>query len=554
MSPEVFRFEATVAWLPFCLFSRWLYPRRAMRRVARLCARLANHRWLAVVAVFVLACALCALMRWQRGLHTPHAHDEFAYLLAADTFASGRVTNPRHPLWMHFESIHILQQPSYAAKYPPGQGLFLALGTVVFGHPMAGVYLSFALACAAVCWMMQAWMPARWAMFGGVLTVLSLATTSWANTYWGGAVAALGGALLFGALRRLIDRPAVVQSLLFVLGVAILANTRPYEGLVASAAAVAALLLNTVRQGQWRRPVFWGKVMLPLLGGLALTAGWMGWYNRQVTGSPWLMPYQAHDAAYAAAPVFLWQPPLAHGPEYRHTSMRDYYVGHELTRYEKKRALWGLNLSLGTRVYAFGLFFVGPLFAIPLLVLAIYNRRRWLYFAAIVCGLELLALSQTLYLHPHYAAPVTGLVMVLNVFGLRNVRLWKGLGGSAGRCYVAGTVIVLTAGLAYYCTIPEVTSPRVAMQADLEARGERHLVVVRYGPQHECHHEWVYNAADIDAAPVVWARDMGPERNMALLRYFSDRKFWLLTANGLEASLAPWPEEHPASTAEIGGN
>jgi hypothetical protein len=41
----------------------------------------------------------------------------------------------------------------------------------------------------------------------------------------------------------------------------------------------------------------------------------------------------------------------------------------------------------------------------------------------------------------------------------------------------------------------------------------------------------VYNRADIDGSKIVWARDMGPEKNQELVDYYRGRKFWMAEAD-----------------------
>ena len=51
--------------------------------------------------------------------------------------------------------------------------------------------------CAAICWMLQGWIPAPWALLGGVLAVARLGLLSYfTNGYWSSCLPAVGGALV----------------------------------------------------------------------------------------------------------------------------------------------------------------------------------------------------------------------------------------------------------------------------------------------------------------------------------------------------------------------
>jgi hypothetical protein len=492
------------------------------------------------------------------GVPLPRIPDESSYLLAADTFAHGRLSNPPHPMWVHFETFGVLYQPTYASKFPPAQGLALAFGQAVTGYPIVGVWLSAGVACAAIYWMLLAWVPPWWALLGGMLAVLQFGIgTYWSHSYWGGFMAAAGGALVFGALRRLVRRPHARDAVLMGVGIAVLANSRPYESLLLCLPTLGVLGLWIVsRQGPpW--PVSFRRILIPLVLVLGFTGGAMAFYNFRVTGNALRTPPQVLAATYGA-PVFIWEP-LRPEPVYRHKVIRDLEIGYERALAIKQRTVRGfLHRSFSTvkRIYRF---YVGALFTIPLLMLPWMLRDRWVWLLLATCGLVIAGVLAIAFgYNQHYAAPLTGPILILVIEGMRHLFQWRWRGLPLGQLVVwampAIAAVTLAVGVGERAKenhSSDWNRQRARILAQLMRADGRQLVIVRYAPAHRKGREWVYNAADIDGAKVVWAREMDRLENQRLLEYFKDRRAWLLQADAKLPALEPYPiEGDPAAAAE----
>jgi hypothetical protein len=384
--------------------------------IERLVSRIARRPLLSLVLVGIAPIVLRLAL--QPMLHTPapFVHDEFANVLAGDTFAHGRVANPTHALWKFFETFHVLQQPAYASMYPPGQGIFLGAGQLLTGTPYAGVLLGMGLLCATLLWMLRAWMPPEWALLGASFAVIRLGLFSyWANSYWGGAPAAIGGALVAGAIPRVFRQGRARDAVLLGAGLVLLAMSRPYEGLSFSIPFGVAFVVWAVRGRCWRSVIPLAAVLLA--GGVALA-----YYNWRVTGSAFEMPELVERHQLAIEGNMLWDKPHPQ-PQYNNLEMRHFFVDYEPGLADVPHNVVEFGEVLGRKATVALDFFLGPLLAVPLILapwVLVSKRLRLLLagFLSMAIGIACVRWR----MNPHYFAPATCVIYAFVLCALR--QLW----------------------------------------------------------------------------------------------------------------------------------
>lgn len=516
--------------------------------IERFATRVAIRKDLAILALVVglVGVRLAFLAFYPKPV--PIFQDEFSYLLAGDTFLHGRLANPTHPFWIFFDTMHVLQNPTYSSMYPPAQGFVLAVGELL-GHPWIGVVLSMAAFFAALLWMLQGWLPPAWAFLGAALVFLKLGIFSyWMNSYWGGAVAAFAGALLIGSYPRLIRRPSLRYSITMGVGIAILLNSRPYEGAIVCVPVAVALVIWFFRQQNFARGVVLWRVATPLTVLVLLTFGFILFYNSRVTGKPLLMPHALDDQQHISVSNFVWGP--RHSPRQYMNHQFDGFYNH-LIRNQYLRTWDDFVRISELKLGDFYRFFIGPALLIPMLALPwlFRDRRTRLLLIQFLCYCA--GAIAVVFFHPHYAAPVIATFYALITQLFRHVRRWEYRGRPVGIGLTRGVVIILVisfaVNIATLAANPRSSKTlgwgatgnwdRARVISELQAIPGNHLVIVNYShDHHNIHLEWVYNGADIDHSRIVWVRDIPGMDLQPLLDYFKDRTIWIISPD------APNPE------------
>lgn len=527
-------------------------------------ARLAGKTLWCLLLLAALPVALRLALLPHHPVPTPDIYDEFSHLFLADTLRHFRFANPVHPFHRFFETFFILQEPTYSSIYPMGQGLVLAAGWTLAGSPWAGVLLSVAAFCALCYWMLRGWTTPGWALLGGFLAVIEFGPLNqWTNSYWGGAVPASAGCLVFGALPRLRAQGRTRDAVLLGLGLGIHALTRQFESIFLGI-AVILFFLPELRRWSSARPLvrLAGIAALALLPAILLTLA----QNKQVTGSWTTLPEMLSQYQYGVPAALTFQPdPVPHRDLTPQQAM-DYKMQLAF-RGSAVETLGSYLLRLEYRVRYYRFFFLVPLYLALLVFLAGVRQYRsaWIVLTAVIFALGVNFFPAFQF---HYVAAIACLFLLMAVTGLSQLSR-SPQGAFAARLLVFLCVAhflfwygihlsddsLISQSLRRYETWNSINHQnperRIAVRTQLAQAPGRHLVFVRYSPRHIFQDEWVYNAADIDSSRVVWARDLGSEENEKLRRYFPGRTVWLLETDFPQPKLAPYVSAPPPFTPGV---
>ena len=523
--------------------------RRSIRHAAAaflFWSRKAGRRPVLATAVIV-SCSLFSilLITAVAGVQEPEVHDELAQLVQADIFAHGRLADPPHPFWQHFETMHVISQPHYQAKYPPAPALFMAAGEKLTGLPIAGVWLAVAFMIVAMGYAMHALLPPSWAVVGTSLVTLRFGIVGdWPHSYWSGAVAAAGGALVLGATARLLKAPRFRDGALLGSGLVLLVFTRPYEGFAYSLPAMAILGWRLCRPSPVRAAL-WGNAVPALTTVCVLGCAWLGYYNWRVTGSALTLPYVVYEREYSAAPLFVWQKRRESPPTFRHREMERFENQFSMPEALLAQRRWPVEQV--SQLASAGWDYLKPTLPLALLGLPLARRpkRRNALLAATLLASMFGAMMLTTWVAPRYLAPATASIFALVTLGLSGLFRMERFGGRAiAAVAVALLIAAVGATAALYVADVRTSSEWWAQKREIRTRllqmPGNDLVFVRYKPSHNPHTEWVYNGADIDHQPIVWAREMDPLSNEQLRKYFGDRQAWIVLADENPSRLVQW--------------
>ncbi|MFN8709486.1 MAG: ArnT family glycosyltransferase [Planctomyces sp.] len=366
----------------------------------------------------------------------PAYHDEYSYLLQAETFLAGRISWPAQEICPDlFHQYHVVNQPRTASRYFPFTGLwmapFLAAGVPIFGHWLAG-----GIACVFFYLTLRHLTSRSAAFAGGLLIALSPGLAVFSNLLLAHHPTLLALSIFMWSCIHLLDTGMARFAWICGLSLTAAMLSRPMTA-AGFALPYGLLLLSrllTFRSvtGEWRlpetaeeheiRPASWFSVIsgmgIPLLAGFGVLA----FQNQEITGSWKLSAYQHYTDT--------WTP-------------RHRYGFDNVVKAEEKPApsdilrsydMWATNLTpvlaaenvrerlLASILWSLGLIpiFFGLIMIFPLGLTEGYRAgARLMWFSVLSLHAVHVPYWFDGIMHWHYVFETAPLLLMLTILGLR---------------------------------------------------------------------------------------------------------------------------------------
>jgi hypothetical protein len=283
----------------------------------------------------------------------------------------------------------------------------------------------------------------------------------------------------------------------------------------------------------------WFIIGAALIGAIAVPINL--YYNFRLTTSPFTMPYALHSRQYMRVPQFFWQG-LAPAKAIQHPHLAWFYTVHEPAEVQVQTGSlrnFLLGMWLKWKLLA-GSFLNPPVLSVLLFsaLLAWRQKRAWLAWLAIV-ALPLVQMSITPWMREHYMAPAVAAWIAILGIGARMIWRWKPGGVRIGPLLLT---VILAAHLYLSCDWA-IAMNRQGAQTSGTARAKfiemlkqepgEDLVLVDCPPDepgdppgYRSVDDWVYNDADIDHSPVIFAHWMSDAQNAEIMNHYPQRHVW----------------------------
>lgn len=251
-----------------------------------------------------------------RGRTLPPAyHDEYSYLLQAETFLAGRTSFPSfQPRPELFNQMHVLNEGRFASRYFPGTGAWLA-AFLAAGDVWLAQHVAHALAAALLFWIGRDLRGNVCGLVAGLLFAVAPGLAIFSNLLLAHHPTLVGLLLFLLGIQRMQRSGSILAAAAAGVGLAFAMLCRPmtaagfalpwgvwclrylWTGRLAAAddtAACAAVAPIGVRI----------RLLLALGAPLAVGIAVLLWYSWSITGDPLTSPYQLYTDLYTPRHVY----------------------------------------------------------------------------------------------------------------------------------------------------------------------------------------------------------------------------------------------------------